>query len=410
MSSTIRRVALALCLLSGATCAIAQPREMAAFDANRAPPAQDGERAARIRADLARIKLPTGFRIELFALVPDARHMALAPSGGLLMVGTRRSSLWAVTLAGAHASQVRAFAPGLDFNVPNGVCFTRDGDLLVVEHNRVLRFAKPTAAASKVGVTEVVAQGKLIPPAEESRGHEARVCRIGPDGLLYTALGQPHNVPPRDKLALYDQWGIGGIVRMNAADGSQREVYARGVRNSVGIEFNAKDGTLWFTDNQTDGMGDLIPPGEINRATRAGQFFGYPWTNSRVRITQYGYDRDPLPANIVEPQVETDAHAADLGLAFYNAEAFPPKYRGGIFTAQHGSWNRSRPIGARVIFTAIKPDGTAGASEVFAEGWLDEASGDYRGRPVDVAVLPDGSLLVSDDRAGALYRITHGAR
>ena len=163
--------------------------------------------------------------------------------------------------------------------------------------------------------------------------------------------------------------------------------------------------SLWFTDNQTDHMGDDIPKGELNRATRAGQFFGYPWTNAGTRITEHGYDRDPLPADIVEPQAAMDAHAADLGLAFYAGRQFPEKYRGGIFSAQHGSWNRSKPIGARVMFTPLKADGSAGTPEVFAQGWLDDATGRYRGRPVDVAVAPDGALLVSDDHAGVVWRI-----
>ncbi|HUQ11000.1 MAG TPA: PQQ-dependent sugar dehydrogenase, partial [Steroidobacteraceae bacterium] len=196
-------------------------------------------------------------------------------------------------------------------------------------------------------------------------------------------------------------------IRMNAFDGSKREVYARGVRNSVGLEFNPKDKTLWFTDNQTDGMGDDIPAGEINRATQAGQFFGYPWIQGKTRITEFGYDKDPLPANVTHPQVYMDAHAADLGLAFYTGKQFPAKYQGGLFSAQHGSWNRTTPIGARVMFTSLKADGTADKTEVFADGWLDESTGLYRGRPVDVAMMKDGSMLVSDDFAGAIYRISY---
>jgi len=186
-----------------------------------------------------------------------------------------------------------------------------------------------------------------------------------------------------------------------------REVYATGIRNSVGLEFNPKDKTLWFTDNQTDGMGDDIPAGEINRATKPGQFFGYPWKQGRTRMTDEGYDKDALPANITDPQVYMDAHAADLGLVFYTAKAFPAKYQGGLFSAQHGSWNRTKPVGARIMFTSMKADGTADKTEVFAEGWLDNETGIYRGRPVDVAVAKDGSLLISDDFAGAIYRVTY---
>jgi len=380
-------------------------------DLNIPPVLQSGPNAAAIRENLKRVKLPPGFKIDLYAVVPDARHMAVAPSTNMLFVGTRKTTVWAVTDRNSDgvADEVKPFAPSLRFSVPNGVCWTKDGFLVVAEHNRVLNFpaAEFFYEGPDVAVIEVVPQGKLIPVEEESFNHGARTCRVGPDGMLYITLGQPYNVQPREKLKLYDEVGIGGIVRMNAFDGSKREVYARGVRNSVGLEFNPKDKTLWFTDNQTDGMGDDIPAGEINRATQAGQFFGYPWIQGKTRITEFGYDKDPLPNNVTNPQVYMDAHAADLGLCFYTGKKFPAKYQGGLFSAQHGSWNRTTPIGARVMFTSLKADGTADKTEVFADGWLDAETGLYRGRPVDVAVMKDGSLLISDDFAGAIYRVTY---
>ena len=389
-----------------------QQMKVATTDLNLPVVPQSGRNADAIRENLKRVKLPPGFKIDLYAMVPDARHMAVAPNTNMLFVGTRKTTVWAVTnrTSGDMATEVKSFAPSLKFNNPNGVCWTKDGFLIVTEHNRVLNFpgAEFFYEGPDVAVITVVDQGKLIPPEEESFNHGARTCRVGPDGMLYITLGQPYNVQPREKLKLYEQTGIGGIVRMNAFDGSKREVFATGVRNSVGQDFNPKDGTLWFTDNQTDGMGDEIPAGEINRATKAGQFFGYPWKQGKTRITEHGYDKDPLPPNITDPQVYTEAHAADLGMVFYTGKTFPAKFQGGIFSAQHGSWNRSKPIGARVMFTSLKADGTADKTEVFADGWLDD-SGLYRGRPVDVAVMKDGSLLVSDDFAGALYRITYNA-
>ena len=381
-------------------------------DLNIPPVPQTGAQADAIRKNLEKVKLPPGFRISLYAVVPDARHMAVAPSTNMLFVGTRKTAVYAVTdrLSTGTASEVKAFAPSLNFKVPNGVCWTRDGSLLVAEHNRVLMFpaAEFFYEGPDVAVAEVVPQGQLIPVEEESFNHGARTCRVGPDNLLYITLGQPFNVQPREKLKLYEQVGIGGIVRMGL-DGSKREVFARGIRNSVGMDFNAKDKTLWFTDNQTDGMGDDIPKGEINRATQAGQFFGYPYIVGQTRITENGYDKDPIPAGAVNPQVMTDAHAADLGIVYYGAKQFPAKYQGGFFSAQHGSWNRTKPVGARVLFTSLKQDGTADKTEVFADGWLDNDTGVYRGRPVDVAVMKDGSLLVSDDFAGAIYRISYSA-
>ncbi len=386
--------------------------KVATTDLNIPVVPQAGRNADAIRANLKRVKLPPGFAIELFAVVPDARHMAVAPSTNMLFVGTRKTTVWAVTDRNSDgvADEVKSFAPSLKFTNPNGVCWTKDGFLIVVEHNRILNFpaAEFFYEGPDVAVIPVVEQGKLIPPEEESFNHGSRVCKIGPDGLLYVSMGQPFNVPPRDKLKMYAEWGIGGISRMNAFDGSKREVYATGVRNSVGHDFNPKDGTLWFTDNQTDGMGDDIPAGEINRITKQGQFFGYPWRQGKTRITEHGYDKDPLPANITDPQVYTVAHAADLGMSFYAGRMFPARYQGGFFSAQHGSWNRTKPVGAQVLFTSLKSDGTADKTEVFAEGWLDE-NGIYRGRPVDVAVMKDGSLLISDDFAGALYRVTYNA-
>jgi glucose/arabinose dehydrogenase len=419
MARTWKGIALAVALAVGSIAPvhaqqnIEKLKQMRASgtDPNIPSIPQTGKNADALRENLKKVKLPPGFKIELFAIVPDARHMAIAPSTNMLFVGTRKTAVWAVTDRNSDyvADEVKQFAPSLKFNVPNGVCWTKDGFLIVVEHNRVLNFpaAEFFYEGPDVAVIEVVPQGGLIPVEEESYNHHARTCRVGPDGMLYITLGQPFNVQPRDKIALFNKVGIGGIVRMNPFDGSKREVYATGIRNSVGIDISPKDGSVWFTDNQTDGMGDDIPAGELNRATKPGQFFGYPWKQGKTRITEFGYDKDPLPANITDPQVYMDAHAADLGLTHYTGKMFPAKYQGGIFSAQHGSWNRTKPIGARVMFTSLKADGTADKTEVFAEGWLDSATGTYRGRPVDVAVMKDGSLLVSDDFAGAIYRISY---
>jgi glucose/arabinose dehydrogenase len=371
--------------------------------------AQTGRRADALRRNLERIKLPDGFRIDLYAIVPDARHMAVGPNAGVVFVGTRKSKVYAVTDRDKDrvADEVKEFAPSIAFKIPNGVCFSRDGMLFVAEQNRVLLFpaAEFFYEGPDVAAFNVVKQGELIPPAEESFNHTARVCKVGPDGKLYISLGQPFNVPAKEKVDLYNRVGIGGMIRMDG-DGKNREVYARGIRNSVGHDFNPADRTLWFTDNQVDGMGDDQPPGELNRITQGGQNFGFPWYGGgTTRTTEY--KDDPVPAGVVNPQVETTAHAADLGMAFYTGQMFPEEYRRGFFSAQHGSWNRTKPVGARVMFTSLKPDGTADKTVPFAEGWLTE-NGEYLGRPVDVATLPDGSLLVSDDTAGAIYRISYG--
>jgi glucose/arabinose dehydrogenase len=371
---------------------------------------QTGRRADAIRRNLERVRLPEGFRIELYAVVPDARHMAVSPSTGVVFVGTRKTRVWAVTDRDRDrvADEVKVFAPSVQFSVPNGLCFSPDGFLYVAEHNRILVFpaAEFFYEGPDVAVETVVGQGRLIPPAEESFNHGARVCRVGPDNKLYVALGQPFNVPAQAKMETYNRVGIGGIVRMDR-DGGNREVHARGIRNSVGIAFRPGGNELWFTDNQVDGMGDDTPPGEINRITAVNQNFGFPWFGGgTVRTSEYRNSQPPPEA--VPPVVETAPHAADLGLTFYTGRMFPEEYRGAIFNAQHGSWNRTTPVGARVMVTLLNQDGSVREHRPFAEGWLDEDTQEYLGRPVDVAMLRDGSLLVSDDHAGAIYRISYG--
>jgi glucose/arabinose dehydrogenase len=368
---------------------------------------QDPDYIAQLRKNLERVKLPPGFKIDVFAIVPDARHMAVSKSIGVVFTGTRKNLAWAVTDRNRDriADEVKVLAPSIDMKVPNGMCITDDGILYVIEHNRILilpaaEFFYESPDVAIDGVIE-----PLVPVEEESFNHGARTCSIGPDNKLYITLGQPFNVPPKEKRELYKEWGIGGIIRMNR-DGTGREVYVDGVRNSVGHAWNPANNELWFTDNQVDGMGDNIPPGELNRVTDKGQNFGFPWYGGGDTRTALYADEDP-PADAIFPEVLTVAHAADLGMMFYTGTQFPAKYRGGIFSAQHGSWNRTSPVGARVMFTSLNEDGSAGEMIPFAHGWLVDETGEYLGRPVDVVQYIDGSILISDDLGGAIYRISY---
>ena len=368
---------------------------------------QSAEAGASIKEVLAGISLPEGFKIELYALVPDARHMAMAPQGTVLFVGTKKSKVWSVMDRNRDrvADEVKEFAPSVEFDIPNGVTFSKDGFLFIAERNRVLMFpaAEFFHESPDVVAVPIVPQGELVPPEEESYNHTARVVKVGPDDKLYISLGQPFNVAPPEKAALYEEVGIGGIIRVNR-DGSDREVYTLGVRNSVGHDFHPETGELWFTDNQVDGMGDEIPPGEINRQTAMGQNFGHPWFGGgTVRTNEY--KDEEVPVEVIHPATETEAHAADLGMSFYTGKMFPAKYKNALFSAQHGSWNRTDPVGARVMVTFIDEEGNT-TTEPFAEGWKDE-NGEYSGRPVDVIQMKDGSLLVSDDFANAVYRISY---
>jgi glucose/arabinose dehydrogenase len=360
------------------------------------------DETADVQSVLATIALPQGFHIKLFALAPGARHLAVSPDGRFVIAGTTGQNVYQIPLAGADAGRTRRFAAGVTFKAPNGPCFGPDGALTIAEFNRIRRFPARDGGWDEDHPQDVIAEGGLQPESEISQIHAARVCRFGPDGKLYVAIGQPHNVPTPERHAFDEKWGMGSIWRMNA-DGSGREIFARGIRNSVGLDFDPADGVLWFTDNQVDRMGDDTPPGEINRAPRPGLNFGFPWYGGGHVRTREWADREP-PADVVFPEVEEAAHAADLGMIFYRGTRFPEIWRG-VFSAQHGSWDRTIPIGARVMFTPVAK-GKAGASIPFAEGW-NPGHTPYLGRPVDVAETPDGDLLVSDDQTGAIYRITY---
>ncbi len=376
---------------------------------------QTGKNADAIKANLKKIKLPEGFKIELYAVVPDARYMAVAPSTNMLFVGTRKTTVWAVTDRNNDnvADEVKPFAPSIKFSNPNGVCWTKDGFLIVAESNRVLNFpaAEYFYEGPDVAVITVVPEGGLIPVEEQSYNHTGRVCRVAADGKLYITLGQPYNVQPKDKIDLYNKVGIGGVVRMDPFNGSGREVYAMGMRNPAGIEIGADGKTIWTTDNQVDGLGNDVPPGELNKLTKAGQHFGFPYWNGKFKVagSPAAVELKDMkePAGAVFPQVEFPAHQAQLGLTAYTGKAFPKKYQGGLFVASHGSWNRTEPSGYLINYVPIGADGNAGKAEVFADGFLDPVSKRAMGRPVDVANLPDGSILVSDDYAGAIYRISY---
>ena len=372
---------------------------------------QDTPKAASVKKILSKITLPPGFHIDLYALVPDARHMAVGPQGVAVFVGTRKNKIYVITDRSRSfvGDEAKEFAPSLPKRVPDGLCFSKDGFMFSIEQNRILMYpaAEFFYESADVVAIPVVAEGQLVPKADESYNHTARVCRIGPDNKLYVQVGQPYNVPPPEKLEMYQKLGIGGIIRMDR-DGKNREVYTTGLRNPEGLDFNPKDKTLWSNDNQVDGMGDDIPPGEMNRIDKAGENLGFPWYGGgHVRTVEYA--KETPPAGVVFPEVEQVAHAADLGLIFYTGDQFPAKYKGAIFSTQHGSWNRTVAVGARVMVTFLKEDGhVAGPSIPFAEGWND--NGIYNGRPVDVQQLYDGSLLVSDDLVGAVYRIWYDGK
>jgi glucose/arabinose dehydrogenase len=337
------------------------------------------------------IRLPPGFRINVYAdNVPGARSMALGPNG-TLFVGTRgEGKVYAVLDRDGNyrADQVITLAAGL--NMPNGVAFRGDA-LYVAEVSRILRYDGIEARLGNPPKPVAINSGF---PSDTHHGW--KFIRFGPDGLLYVPVGAPCNICEPDP-ARY-----AAIFRIRP-DGTGLEQFARGVRNTVGFDWDPATGELWFTDNGRDWLGNDRPPDELNHAPRAGLHFGYPYCHGR-EIADPGFGARQSCGKSTPPVVELGPHVAALGMRFYTGNQFPAEYRGQIFIAEHGSWNRFPPSGYRITLVRLQ-DNRPASSEVFADGWLQGLIA--WGRPVDVQVMPDGALLVSDDKAGAIYRISY---
>jgi glucose/arabinose dehydrogenase len=347
---------------------------------------------------LDKIKLPPGFRIELVARVPNAREMAWGATserGSTLFVGTMgEGTVYALSLpaAGSHDKVVvHRIASGL--TLPVGVAY-RDGALFVSAVNKVLRFDNIDHRLADPPAPKVV---RDTFPSDTHHGW--KYIAFGPDGYLYVPVGAPCNIcdPDSDRYA--------NIMRMKP-DGSDVQVFARGVRNSVGFAWHPQTGELWFTDNGRDMLGDDVPPDELNHAPRPGMHFGYPYCHGGT-IADPEFGKLHRCSEYTPPAQRLGPHVASLGMKFYTGTQFPARYRNQIIIAEHGSWNRSKKIGYRLSLVTL--DGNQAVSyETFAEGWLQGES--PWGRPVDVLNAPDGSLLVSDDYAGAIYRIGYDGK
>jgi glucose/arabinose dehydrogenase len=337
-----------------------------------------------------RIKLPPGFEISVFASVPGARTLAVGPDH-LVFVGTRGDKVYTVRYAGTRATEVVALAS--DLNAPNGVA-VRNGALYVAEIGRILRYddiEKQLAGAATARPRAAVVTDRY--PSDNH--HSLKLVRFGPDGWLYVPVGAPCNICEPD--------AAHGLISRIKPDGSDYEVFARGVRNSVGFDWDPRTKELWFTDNGRDWLGDELPSDELNHAPKKGMNFGFPYCHQGdVADPEFGRKRNC--SEFTPPAVKLGPHVASLGMRFYTGAGFPAEYRDNIFVAEHGSWNRSKKIGYRVARVVVER-GRVIKHETFAEGWLQGDS--VWGRPVDVEVLPDGSLIVSDDYAGAIYRIAY---
>jgi glucose/arabinose dehydrogenase len=341
---------------------------------------------------LEKITLPPGFEISVFAEVHNARSLAISPSG-IIYVGNRHGGkVYALQDIDGDFKADRKWVIASELNSPNGVAF-RDGDLYVAEIHRIIKFQEIEKNLDKPGDPKVVTD-----EYPDDSHHGEKYIAFGPDGKLYVPVGAPCNICDSEEEI------FATITRINA-DGSGREIFAEGVRNTVGFTWHPETKALWFTDNGRDLMGDNVPNCELNVASQAGLHFGYPYCHEgSVKDPEFGNKR-PC-SEFVPPVQKLGPHVAPLGLKFYTGNIFPQSYRNRIFVARHGSWNRSKKIGYDVSMVKIQDNKSQGM-EIFATGWLDDEAQKAWGRPVDVLILPDGSMLVSDDTANVIYRISY---
>ncbi len=347
--------------------------------------------------DLNKLELPKGFKISIYSdQVPGARQMALSPEGTLYVGTIAQNTVYALPDRDKDGKPDKVVVVATDLKRPNGVCF-RKGALYVGELGKISRYENIETALDdpkkRARLKPIVVNNNL--PTREWHGY--KYIRFGPDGLLYVPVGAPCNV------GIQEDPRFATIMRMNAS-GKNAHVYASGIRNTVGYDWHPETKELWFTDNGRDYLGDNLPPDELNRAPKRGMHFGFPYRyGMNVPDPEFGYIETKL--EFTAPAVPLGPHVASLGMRFYTGEQFPREYRGSIFICEHGSWNRTKKIGYRISRVSFDKNGKPDGYEVFCQGFREDES--FWGRPVDLCLMPDGSLLVSDDAAGAIYRISY---
>jgi glucose/arabinose dehydrogenase len=344
------------------------------------------------------IKLPPGFKIEVYASdLPNARQMALSPNGVLYVGSLGAGNVYAVVDSNKDGRGDKVYTVAQGLSMPSGIAF-RDGSLYIGAVSKVLRLEGIDGKLAQPPAPQVVSQAF---PSDEHHGW--KFIAFGPDGKLYVPVGAPCNVCDEEN-PIYAS--LTRITVDKAGKASRPEIVARGIRNTVGFDWHPQTHELWFTDNGRDLLGDNMPPDELNHATKAGLHFGFPYCHGGD-IADAKFGAGHPCSQYVPPARKLGPHVAAIGMRFYTGAMFPPEYRNQIFIAEHGSWNRSTPIGYRVMVVKLDGQGKAVSYQPFAEGWLQ--GGDDWGRPADVLVMPDGALLVSDDHAGVVYRITYAA-
>jgi glucose/arabinose dehydrogenase len=345
--------------------------------------------AADDKLPVGELKLPQGFHIETYISgIADARSLRLGDKGTVFVSNRTRDKVYAVVTRNGKREAL-TIATGLDR--PNGLAF-KDGTLYIAEGTKISKLDKIEDNLDKPPQPVVI-----YSDFPDHRSHGWKFMAIGPDNKLYINVGSPCNIcePPATNAQ---------IRRINT-DGTGSEPYALGVRNSVGFDFHPVTKELYFTDNGRDWLSEELPNDELNRVTKIGQHFGYPYCHQGdIPDNEFGWGKSC--SDFVPPVAKLGPHSASLGMRFYTGTMFPQKYRGGIFVARHGSWNKSSKIGGDVIYVTLNRDGSVKSWEPFLTGFLKDNG--YIGRPVDMQVMKDGALLVSDDYAGAVYRIYYG--
>ncbi len=348
---------------------------------------------------LDKIKLPEGFKIELWAEdIPDARSLAKNEDGSLVFVGNRQGkNVYALQDSNGDGKADKKYTLAEGLRMPNGVAF-KDGDLYVAEVSRILRFKNIAQNLDNPSFEVVYDQ------YPDKAHHGWKFIAFGPDGMLYVPVGAPCNICKSDEDI------FASITRIDVnASSIEPEIFAEGIRNTVGFAWHPNTKELWFTDNNRDMMGDDIPNCELNRAPKKGMHFGFPyWHAGDVADPEFGNKGKGKEA-YTQPAAKLGAHVAPLGIRFYTGNQFPEVYQNQMFIAKHGSWNRSKKIGYQLTTVKLDANQSVEKEEIFAEGWLDHDSQEVWGRPVDVMQMPDGSMLVSDDMANCIYKISYSA-
>ena len=350
---------------------------------------------------LEKIVLPEGFEIKIYADdVENARSMAISPLGTIFVGNRNEDNVFALKdTDGDNVIDKKYLITNKLKNMPNGVAF-HDGDLYVAEVNKIWKFENIEENLSYADKFDEYLEEPILISDDfpSDRHHGWKYISFGPDGKLYVPVGAPCNIcESRNEI-------YASITRMNS-DGSNREIYVKGVRNTVGFTWHPETKQLWFTDNGRDMLGDNIPPCELNKVTEKDQHFGYPYCHGNdIGDPEFGGKYSC--SDFVMPVQNLGPHVAPLGLKFYTGKMFPDEYKGDIFIAEHGSWNRSKKIGYRISRVKIENNKSVGY-ETFIYGWLDDDEQEAWGRPVDILILEDGSMLISDDKANAIYRVTY---